>query len=91
MALNHSRVRDEARKVNNDLRVVKLQLRRDQILRSGFREARPTIGREPHRRGIPEAILFGCFPFKLRRGPPASGGNLPVVSAVNVKQAKGIS
>ena len=77
-------MRDEARGINNDLRVVKLQLRRDQVLRGGFREARPTIGREPHRRGIPEAIFFSCFPFKLRRGPPAAGVDLPVVFAANV-------
>ena len=91
MTFNVSWMRDKAREIDNNLRIPQLKLRRGQSLNRGFREARPTSRREAHSGRIPVAILFGGFPFKLRRGPPAAGGDLPVVFAVNVYQAERVA
>ena len=91
VTFNASWMRDEAREIDDDLRIPQLKLRRDQSLHRSLREARPTIRREPHRGGVPIAVFFSRFPFKLRRGPPAASGDLPIVFAVNVNQAEGVS
>ena len=91
MALNHSWARNKAREINNHLCISQLELRRGQSLDRGFRKARPTSRREAHSGRVPIAIFLGGFPFKLRRGPPAAGGDLPAVFAVNVQHAEWVA
>ena len=84
-------MRNGAREIDDNLRIPQLKLRRGESLNRGFRKARPTSRREANGSRVPIAIFLSGFPFKLRRGPPAAGGDLPVVFAVNVYQTKRVA
>ena len=91
MALNHSWARNKARGINQHLGVPQLQLRRNQSLNSCFGKARPGAGCESDNGRILVAVRFSCFPLRLGRGPPAPGGDLPVVFAANVQHTEWVT